>query len=468
MCGVIGVLSAEGADVFTNVIEGLFQMQHRGQDACGMAISDGEVIRLKKDLGYVRQVFPAPPTVDFEGSVAVGHVRYPTAGSNRVNNAQPHLLTDLTGTRWALSSNGDITNYREVRNELEQAGVAFRGSNDAELLLNFIAFGVIGRGLELMDAIRAMQSRIRGAYSCVLMTRDELLAIRDPHGFRPLCFGGDESFWVVASETNALDTNSVDLVDDVQPGEVVRFTRESMTRHPHPKLIEARDGREQSAHCVFEYVYFSRPDSIAFGQRVYDVRKRIGARLSEENQTPADVVVPVPDSSIAAAMGYAQHADLPFEFGLIRNHYVGRTFISTDQVRRDEGVRQKFNPIRSVFKDKRVVLVDDSIVRGTTLRKLVRMVRGQGASEVHVRIGSPVTKHSCFYGVDTPSADELIGARLDVEGIRGYIEADTLQYISIEGLASSVGDTGNYCSACFTGAYPIPVTEEKFERGHGG
>jgi amidophosphoribosyltransferase len=219
---------------------------------------------------------------------------------------------------------------------------------------------------------------------------------------------------------------------------------------------------------VFEYVYFSRPDSIAFGQRVYDVRKRIGARLADENEVEADVVVPVPDSAIGAAMGFAQRAELPLEFGLIRNHYVGRTFISPDQVRRDESVRQKFNPIRSVLKDKRVILVDDSIVRGTTLRKLVRMVRSQGAREVHVRIGSPVTKHSCFYGVDTPSEAELIGARLDADGICAHIEADTLQYISIAGLAESVGDRGNFCRACFDGRYPILVTEEKFERGTAG
>ena len=468
MCGVIGVFSADESDVFGNVLEGLFQMQHRGQDACGMAIADGETIRLHKALGYVRQVFNHAPSPAFAGRIAIGHVRYPTAGANRVQNAQPHLMSDLSGARFALSSNGDVTNYQDVREELEQAGVAFRGNNDAELILNFIAFAIIRRDLSILDAIRAMQSRIQGAYSCVLLTRDALYAIRDPYGFRPLCFGGTDRFWVVASETNALDTNFVDLVDDVQPGEVVRFGADGMSRHAHPSLVEARSGRKEAAHCVFEYVYFSRPDSIAFGQRVYDVRKKIGARLADENQAPADVVVPVPDSSIAAAMGFAQRAELPFEFGLIRNHYVGRTFISPDQVRRDEGVRQKFNPIRSVFKDKRVILVDDSIVRGTTLRKLVRMVKSQGALEVHVRVGSPVTKNSCFYGVDTPSAEELIGARLDVEGIRAHIEADTLQYISVEGLAESTGDSGNFCRACFDGAYPIPITEEKFERGSAG
>ncbi len=466
MCGVIGVYSAEGADVFTNVLEGLFQMQHRGQDACGIAVSDGDNIRLEKGVGYVRQVFHE----DFEpfsGWNACGHVRYPTAGANRAQNAQPHLLTTLSGTRFALSSNGDITNYAEARAWLEQRDVAFVGSNDAELLLNSIAYHVIREGQTVLEGIRSMQAQVKGAYSTVLITPERMYALRDPNGIRPLCFGGENGFWVVASETNALDTNFVDHVDDVQPGEVIEFTRDGITRHAHPALNEARNGRTKPAHCVFEYVYFSRPDSITYGQRVYDVRKRIGKALAGREKREIDVVVPIPDSSNAIAMGYGQAANVPYEMGLIRNHYVGRTFISSTQARRDEGVRQKFNPIRSVFKDKRVALVDDSIVRGTTLRKLVRMVRNAGAAEVHVRIGSPITKFSCFYGVDTPSSDELIGARLDVAAICAHIEADSLEYLTAGELALAVGDTGQFCHACFTGEYPVPITEEKFERGLG-
>jgi amidophosphoribosyltransferase len=459
------VFSAEGADVFGNVVEGLFQMQHRGQDACGIAISDGERIRLHKSTGYVRQVFAERAGDDFAGNVACGHVRYPTAGANRIYNAQPHLFSDLTGTRLAVSSNGDITNYAEARNWLEREGVGFVGSNDAELILKTIAWYVTREDLSVLDAIRAMQARLQGAYSTVVITRNRLYAVRDPFGFRPLCFGGDDGFWVVASETNALDTNFVDLVDDVPPGEIIEFTRDGYNRHPHPDLDSLRHDRHKPAHCIFEYVYFSRPDSIAFGQRVYDVRKRIGERLAALETNTIDVVVPVPDSSTPIAMGYSQGGGVPFELGLVRNHYVGRTFINPNQARRDEGVRQKFNPIRSVFKDKRVALVDDSLVRGTTLRKLVRMVRNQGATEVHVRIGSPVTLYSCFYGVDTPTRAELIGSRMDVESIRKHIEADSLVYLPLEDLKECVGDTGDHCVACFNGDYPVPITEEKFERG---
>lgn len=465
MCGVIGVFSAEGADVFANVIEGLFQMQHRGQDACGIAISDGRVIRLHKGAGYVRQAFHERPADDFAGPVACGHVRYPTAGANRVANAQPHVVSTLSGPRFALSSNGDITNYREVRSWLEENDIAFVGVNDAELILNTIAFYHVRRNLAVIDAIRAAQAKIEGAYSTVLMTPDRLFAFRDPNGIRPLCFGGGDGFWIAASETNALDTNFVDLIDDVQPAEIIEISTDGLSRHPHTEIEEIRNGRTQPAHCIFEYVYFSRPDSIAFGRRVYDVRKAIGAQLAAEDSVDADVIVPVPDSSTAIAMGYAQASGVPFELGLIRNHYVGRTFISSSQKRRDEGVRQKFNPIRSVFKDKRVVLVDDSIVRGTTLRKIVRMVRSQGAAEIHVRIGSPVTKHSCFYGVDTPNESELIGSSKTVSEICDHIEADSLQYISIDGLADSAGDTGDFCRACFDGNYPVPIREAKTERG---
>ncbi len=461
MCGVIGIFGSPTRDVFPEAAHGLFQMQHRGQEACGLAISDGRRIRLHKDIGYVRRVFAARPTDDFAGHVACGHVRYPTQGTNRIRNAQPHLLTTLEGTVLALASNGDLTNYHAVRATLEQKGVDFVGTNDAELLLNVIAYGHLREGLSLVEAIREMQRVVHGAYSAALITRDRLFAIRDPFALRPLCFGGDHKLWVVASETNALDTNQVDLIDEVEPGEIIEIDAQGVHRHPHPDPVGARNGREHAAHCVFEHVYFSRPDSIAFGQRVYDVRKRIGAWLAADDPIVGDVVVPVPDSSNAMALGYAQKSVISFEFALIRNHYVGRTFISPDQALRDDGVRRKFNPIRSLFKDKRVILVDDSIVRGTTLRKIVRMVRSQGAAEIHLRIGSPVTRHSCFYGVDTPTSDELIGAALDVDGIREHITADTLRYISLDGLSECVGDVGNYCRACFDGSYPVPVTESK-------
>lgn len=461
MCGVIGILS-DGEDAFGPAVDGLFQMQHRGQDACGLAISDGERVLLHKGLGYVRDVFRAPPRDDFRGHIACGHVRYPTAGANRLDNAQPHVISELEGVRMALSSNGDVTNFDDVRRELEAEGVEFIGTNDAELILKFIAWRHLRQGDSIVDAIRAMQARIRGAYSACLMTRDALYAIRDPHAIRPLTFGRGEGFWIVASETNALDINLADIVDDVGPGEIVRFRAGGAPeRIPHPALSDVRGGWDRNAHCVFEHVYFSRPDSIAFGERVYDVRKRIGAWLAREDSITPDVVVPVPDSSNAMALGYAHEMGVPFEFGLIRNHYVGRTFISPTQRRRDAGVRRKFNPLRSVFKDKRVVLVDDSIVRGTTLRKITRMVRNAGAAEVHLRIGSPVVRHSCFYGVDTPTSEELIGNRMDVEAICEHISADSLRYMSVKGLRSCVSDDARFCFACFDGAYPVAIPSAK-------
>ncbi|MBH24999.1 MAG: amidophosphoribosyltransferase [Myxococcales bacterium] len=460
MCGVIGLYST-GRDVFVDTVNGLFQMQHRGQDACGVAISDGRRLRLHKALGYVREVFPKPPEEEFAGHAAIGHVRYPTQGGNRAVNAQPHVVTTLSGPRMALSSNGDLTNYWDVREELAAEGVDFVGTNDAELLLKYIAWRHIQLGEPILDAIRGMQRRIKGAYSSVLLTHDRLFAIRDPWGVRPLCWGHDDGTWVVASETNALDINHVDMTGDVRPGSVLEIGPGGAVEHEHPDVVAARGDRDDPSHCIFEYVYFSRPDSISFGTRVYDVRKRIGAWLAAHEDVEADVVVPVPDSSNAVALGYAHASGLPFEFGLIRNHYVGRTFISPTQKRRDDSVRRKFNPLRSVFNHKRVILVDDSIVRGTTLRKITRMVRGAGAREVHIRIGSPITRHSCFYGVDTPTADELIGSRLDTEGIRAHLTADSLRYMSVDGLLSCVEDQERFCLACFNGDYPIPITEAK-------
>jgi amidophosphoribosyltransferase len=462
MCGVIGFYS-HGEDVFAEVVNGLFQMQHRGQDAGGIALSDGERIRLHKGIGYVREVFRTRPSEDFRGAIACGHVRYPTQGANRLVNAQPHVVSTLEGTVMALASNGDVTNYWAQREALVAAGVDFAGTNDAELILKVIAWHHLHEGLPLLEAIRRMQHEVQGAYSACLMTRDSLWAIRDPFAIRPLAFGWNEGDgnWVVASETTALDICRADLVDELAPGEVVRFGPEGMTRHPHPDVAAERAGRPTPAHCVFEYVYFSRPDSITFGQRVYDVRKRIGAWLAEDDDVRGDVVVPVPDSSNAVALGYAQASGLPFEFGLVRNHYIGRTFISPDQPHRDDGVKMKFNPLRSVFKGRKVILVDDSVVRGTTSRKLARMVRSAGAAEVHLRVGSPVTRFSCYYGVDTPHAAELIGNRLSVDEIREYLTVDSLRYMTVDGLRDCVGEADNFCMACFDGRYPVPVTEAK-------
>jgi amidophosphoribosyltransferase len=463
----MGVLAPAGRDVYETITRGLFQMQHRGQDACGIAISDGEQVRHHRDLGYVREVFGERPSPDFQGHLACGHVRYPTQGGNRLVNAQPHLIALPGGSVMALGSNGDLTNYWAVRQRLEGEGIAFASTNDAELLLNYIFYQHARCGLPLVDAIRRMQADVEGAYSACLMTRDTLYAIRDPYAIRPLCFGGSEAGWIVASESNALDINLIDLIDEVQPGEIIRFDARGMERLPHPDPVAARHGRATPAQCVFEYIYFSRPDSIVYGRRVYDVRKAIGAWLAQHDTVRGDVVVPVPDSSNAVALGYAQAAGLPFEFGLVRNHYIGRTFISPDQRFRDDGVRMKFNPLRSVFKNRKVILVDDSIVRGTTSRKLVRMVRGAGATEVHLRIGSPTTRFSCYYGIDTPNADELIGHRLSRDEICAHLTADSLMYMTVEGLGQVVNDGKHFCMACFDGAYPTEIGEVKISREEG-
>ena len=460
MCGVIGYYSTEN-DAFNEVVDGLFQMQHRGQDACGISLSDGERIRLFKSTGYVRQVFDNRPSPEFVGRIACGHVRYPTQGSNKVSNAQPHLVSTLDGTLMALGSNGDLTNLWEIRAKLQSKGVDFVSTNDGELLVKYIAFQHLRKNMTIVEAIRKLQTEVKGAYSACLITRDQMYAFRDPYGIRPLSFGRDGSDWMVASETVALDIARHEFVDTIQPGEIAVFGPDGVERLQHPNLIEARGGRELPSQCVFEHVYFSRPDALAFGQHTYDVRKRIGAWLAETDNVEADVVVPVPDSSNAVALGYAQRSGLPYEIGLIRNHYIGRTFIRPDQRGRDDSVKRKFNPLKSVFEGKRVILVDDSIVRGTTSRKLVRMIRGAGAKEVHMRIGSPVTKYSCYYGIDTPNAEELIGHRMSQPEIQEHLTADTLNYITVEGLREVVRDKGDHCMACFTGDYPIEPTEAK-------
>lgn len=460
MCGVIGFYSP-ARDALDDIVTGLFQMQHRGQDACGIALADDERLRLERGLGFVREVFHRRSDPAFGGRIGIGHVRYPTQGGNRMENTQPHLVERPGQGALALCSNGDVVNYWSLRQQLEARGVPFEGTNDGEVMLRLLATWHFDDGLDLVAAIRRLQAEVKGAYSACLVTPDRLIAFRDPWGVRPLSFGRCDDDWIVASETVALDINRAELVDEVQPGEVIVFGPAGPDRLPHPDVQAARDGRVTPAHCVFEHVYFSRPDALVFGRYAYDVRKRIGSWLARHDPVTADLVVPVPDSSNAVALGYAQASGLPFELGLVRNHYIGRTFIRPEQSRRDDGVKMKFNPVRHLFEGRRVVLVDDSIVRGTTSRKLVRMVRGAGAREVHLRVGSPVTAHPCFYGIDTPTRAELIGAQNDVEAIRSFLTADSLRYITVEGLQACVGDRGDFCMACFDGRYPIELTEDK-------
>lgn len=455
MCGIIGVYGTDKAPQLAALA--MFAEQHRGQESCGMAVSDGRVIRLHKSMGLVKEVFTVQRLKSLPGNIAIGHVRYPTKGSATEFNSQPHLVDTLFGPTYALASNGDIVNYREVRNFLEEQGVYFNSDNDGELLLKYIAWQVETNKLSFLDAIRELMKTTKGAYSTVLSTRDELYLFRDPHAIRPMVWGkSPEGFVVVASESCALDTLDILERQEVPAAGIIRLNRDGITIIENdPKLY--RDTAEEK-HCIFEHIYFSRPDSKHFYENIYAVREKIGALLAlNDNDLDVDCVVPVPDSSNFIASGYAKQKKLPLSLGLIRNHYVGRTFIKPEQTIRDESVKQKFNPLPDFFEGKRIVLVDDSIVRGTTIKKIVKMIKDAGAKEIHLRIGSPQVKYSCYYGIDTPTSDELVANRLSLEEIRQRSGVSTLKHLSMEDLQKSVSCPSSYCYACFTGDYPIGV-----------
>jgi len=400
---------------------------------------------VQKGLGLVSDVFDPAKIAKLPGRTAIGHNRYSTSGSLTIENTQP-LMVVYRGGPLALAHNGNLVNARELRQSLEASGSIFQTTLDTEIFLHLMALAPTD---DPEEALIHAAGQVRGAYSLVVLTRDAVFALRDPHGFRPLCIGRLESGYVVASETCALDLVAADYVRDVEAGELVRIDQHGLRSR---RAFEAQRPLRQ---CIFEHIYFSRPDSRVFGVTVDRVRRRIGHRLAQEHPVEADVVISVPDSSNAIALGYSEATKIPFELGLIRNHYVGRTFIQPNQAGRESSVRVKFNPVREVLAGKRVVLVDDSIVRGTTSRKLVRMLRKNGAREVHFRVGSPPVTHPCFYGIDTPSRRELIGALKTTEEIREFLTADSLGYLSLEGLFACEQDGTQFCSACFTGQYPI-------------
>jgi len=453
MCGIIGVYGSVHAASLAAL--GMFAEQHRGQESCGMAVSDGKVIRLRKKMGLVKEVFRDEKLVELPGSIAIGHVRYPTKGSATQFNSQPHLLETLFGPSHALASNGDIVNYAAVRAMLEAQGVYFNSDNDGELLLRYIAWQVQSNRQGITDALRLLMKEIKGAYSSVLLIRDALYMFRDPLSIRPMVWGiTPNGAVVVASESCALATMGVSEYHEVPPAGIIRVNSDGITvLENDPQLFRSVDSER---HCMFEHIYFSRPDSHHFEENVYEVRQQIGAQLAiKDADLEADLVVPVPDSSNFIAMGYATAKGIPLAMGLIRNHYVGRTFIKPEQTIRDESVRQKFNVLPNFFKDKRIVLVDDSIVRGTTIGKIVKLIRDAGASEVHLRIGSPQVRYSCYYGIDTPDRDELVANRLSLEEICRKSGADSLRHLDMEGLKNSVSHPNHYCFACFSGDYPL-------------
>ncbi|MCD6182129.1 MAG: amidophosphoribosyltransferase [Candidatus Cloacimonetes bacterium] len=453
MCGIIGIFNNEDAAQLAAL--GLFAEQHRGQESCGMAVTDGNTITLRKRMGLVKEVFRQEKLEQLQGHIAIGHVRYPTRGSSTQFNSQPHVVETLSGPSYALSSNGDIVNYQELRKHLESLGVYFGSTNDGELLLKFIVYHVEKERMPITGAIRELMKHVKGAYSTVLTTKTKMYFFRDPYGFRPMSYGElSDGTMAVASESVALDILKPNWVKEVPPAGIVTVSDKGL----HITENNANDYRsiEHNRHCIFEHIYFSRPDSFNFGQNVYKVRMKIGSLLARDDaDLQADVVVPVPDSSNFIALGYSRESGIPFQLGLIRNHYVGRTFIKPQQTVRDESVSQKFNVLPNFYEGKRVILVDDSIVRGTTLHKIVHLLKEAGASEVHLRIGSPMVKYSCYYGIDTPDPQKLIANQKSLEEIREYTGADTLKYLSLEQLSKSVHHPEDYCSACFDGHYPV-------------
>ncbi|MCK5760361.1 MAG: amidophosphoribosyltransferase, partial [Candidatus Delongbacteria bacterium] len=415
-------------------------------------------------LGLVKDNFTEKNLKYYPGKLAVGHVRYPTRGTSDVNNSQPHVIETLEGTIFALASNGDITNYKTLTAELKLKKVNFNSGNDGELLLRFIVWNHIVKGHSVVDCIKMVMEKFKGAFSTVLMGRNEMWAFRDPYGVRPFSFGKTETGYAFSSESKGLDILRATEIEEVKPGEIIHVYGDNQIERINLNSLELRNGRKGCAHCVFEPVYFSMPDSNQYGLSVYEARKAMGKALADRDEDlELDVVVAVPDSSNVQALGYAQAKNIPFEMALIRNHYVGRTFIKPSQRGRDESVKQKFNPVVSMLKGKRVVLVDDSIVRGTTMRKIVGMLKNAGVKEIHLRIASPPVKFPCFYGLDTNTKDELLANKMNVQEMVDFFKVDSLKYMEQNDLSNCVNNNNdNFCFACFDGNYPIELIDVKF------
>jgi amidophosphoribosyltransferase len=447
-CGVFGIFGHPDAANLTYL--GLYALQHRGQESAGIVSSDGKQLHSVKSMGLVADIFDEEQIKKLPGHMAIGHNRYSTTGDSVAINIQPILVNFALGGL-AVAHNGNLVNAGILKDELEAYGSIFQSTMDSEVIVHLIAQS---RMATLHERIVDALGHIQGSYSLLLITEDELIAVRDPNGFRPLSLAELDGAYVAASETCAFDLIEATYIRDVAPGEMVVINSKGI--HSSFPFKHA-----EPSHCIFEFIYFARPDSMVFGQNVYTIRKNFGRQLARETNVPADVVVPVPDSGVPAALGYAEETGIPFDTGLIRNHYVGRTFIEPRQSIRHFGVKIKLNPVKDALKGKRVVVVDDSIVRGTTSKKIIKMIRNAGASEIHMRISSPPTTHPCFYGIDTPTRQELIASTHSVEEIRKYITADTIGYISMDGIQKVVPHRMNYCSACFDGEYPVPFPGEK-------
>jgi amidophosphoribosyltransferase len=442
-CAVFGIHGSDQAALMTYL--GLYSLQHRGQESTGIITSDGGRMYEHKAMGLVSKVYSKEVLDSLEGHLAIGHNRYSTTGMSHAVNIQPFLVDCKIG-KIAVAHNGNLVNAVELRQEMEEEGSIFRSTMDSEVLLHLIARS---RAETIEEMVVEALQRVRGAYSLVFLLKDRIIAARDPHSFRPFSLGQEGDSWIIASESCAFDIISARYVRDIEPGEML------VIGGGEPRSIRFSEPAEHLSKCIFEFIYFSRPDSRVFGENVDKVRRKLGRKLAEEAPAPADIVISVPDSSNTIALGFSEASGLSYELGLIRNHYVGRTFIQPRQDERDWDVRIKFNPVRGVLNGRSIVVVDDSIVRGSTMRKLVTMIRGAGAAQVHLRIGSPTITHSCYYGIDTPTRGELIASSHSVEEIRQYLGVDSLHYLSHEGLLSCVDDPENFCTACFCGDYPV-------------
>jgi amidophosphoribosyltransferase len=463
-CGVFGIYGHLHAANLTYL--GLYSLQHRGQESAGIASSDSEHIYRYAGMGEVNDVFTQEHIDHLQGHMAIGHNRYSTTGSSFLRNAQPFRASSVLGPI-VLSHNGNLTNAGAIRMELEKQGHIFQTTIDSEVIVHLMAKSGVD---DFMEALIFALKKVKGAYSLLVMSKDKVYAVRDPHGFRPLALGRLGEAYTVASETCAFDIVNAVYERDVMPGELIEFSPSGIKSFfPFEK--------EEESLCVFEYIYFSRPDSRIFGDSVYDMRIKLGRMLAKQSPVEADIVVPIPDSSNCAALGYSKESGIPFELAMIRSHYIGRTFIEPTQRIRDLGVKLKFNVVESVVKDKRIVVVDDSIMRGTTMRKIIKMFRAAGAKEVHVRISAPPTKFPCFYGIDIPTHSELIAATHTIEEIKKYLRVDSISYMTVETLLEAVDRPGKkFCTACFDGNYPCSFensteSEESqkylFEEGNG-
>ncbi|MBL9015885.1 MAG: amidophosphoribosyltransferase [Myxococcales bacterium] len=452
MCGVFGI---HGHDEASNIgYLGMHALQHRGQESAGLVAVDEGKLRRHVAMGLVSDAFDRDVLARLPGRTAIGHVRYSTAGSSELRNAQPFLF-EYAGGAISIAHNGNLVNAQELRAELEAQGSIFQTSSDTEVIVHLMAKA---KEPDVLGRLQAALRRVRGAYSLILLTNDEkMIGVRDPNGFRPLVIGRLKDAYVLSSETSSFDLVEAEFIREMDPGEIVVIEKGGMTSHRLPP-----ESVTKPTCCVFEHVYFARPDSLVNGKSVYRAREKMGMRLAQEHPVEADVVIAVPDSGVPAAIGYSRESGIPFEMGLIRSHYVGRTFIEPQDSIRHFGVRLKLSPVRSIVDGKRIVVVDDSLVRGTTSRKIVKMLRNAGAREVHMRISAPPTTHPCFYGIDTPTRSELVAASHSIEEIGRYVTSDSLAYLSHAGMMTAVGAaTGGegYCSACFTGEYPVALGE---------